>query len=124
MILHVLFVKFKGEALPKGLSVVDEQTINETQYTVDEYLEAAALQTLEMFKDSKREVEEWSWYDFSAPTTTRNRIAEDINDLTLTFGVSNVEARPKAQPVTGVPGITVTVGRTPGTIVDDEIFGE
>lgn len=122
MILHAFFVITKNSPLPHAVSVVDESTIETSPYTQDEFLAHGEKQAIKAINASGDEYTNGGWYRISLPVTARSEIVQDLNDITPSFSAQSVTADPKNVQHPSIEGITVTVGRTPGKIQDDEII--
>lgn len=116
MQLFVLFAVIDGKAYPRPLAIVDPETIKESNYTEEEYkklVEKAAA-------EGGENVEVSGWYTVNLPVDAPGIITRELNDIPTAFP-GQVQADPVQETHPAINSITVTVGRKPGKIVDDEI---
>lgn len=119
MNLFVLFALVAGRPTPQPLAIVDPATIQESERTEAEYkklVEAAVEETVDM------DIEVSGWYELSLPPDAGNTVRRELLNQATVFPV-HVTPSPIAEGHPSINGITVTVGRKPGKIIDDEIRG-
>lgn len=122
MILHAYFAITKRNPLPQIIVSVDGATIDRSESEEKDFLAHYEEQAIKAINASGDEYENGGWYRVSLPDTIRGRVAEDLRDVTPTFQAQSVKASPKEVQHPSIQGITVTVGREPGKIKDDEII--
>lgn len=120
MLLYVLFIKTSKNSQPTAITVLDEATVETSEFTVKEYQDLTLAQVKEALGSD--ELKSWGWFEVRLPNITRSRIVEELEDITPTFASYEVKSVPKEQTHPSIAGITVTVGRIPGKLVDDEII--
>jgi hypothetical protein len=124
MILHVLFAQLDNKSMPEAVSIVDQQTVDSSPYTLAEYLGFADEQAQKIFEANGSKVKTQGWFEIDMGYETLAGVQMSLEERTPVFRPLHVAPTPRPETNPSVPGITVTVGRTPGTIQDDEIFGE
>jgi len=119
MRLFVLFAHQPSKP-PKAMAVVDQNTIQKSGHEEMAYKKIA----LEQVKNSAQDVEgvtNWAWFQIDLPPTAMGRIVEYLTSTVPRFATNDVTPSPIETVHPSTEGITVTVGRVPGKIIDDEI---
>jgi hypothetical protein len=102
------------------MAVVDGATIAHSGHSEMEYKKIALEQVKETSQDADV-VTAWEWFIVDLGPVASNRILEHLSNITPHFSTEKVTPSPIETVHPSVEGITVTVGRTPGKIIDDEI---
>ncbi len=116
MKLFVLFAVIDGKAFPRPMAIVDPQTIKESNHSEEEYkklVEAAV-------SESDEKIEVAGWYTIALPPDAAGTITRELREIPTSFP-GQVQQDPIKETHPSISSITVTVGRKPGKIVDDEI---
>lgn len=118
MKLSVLFVITEESPSPRPVAIVDPLTVKESTHTEDEYKKLVE----EAVRDSETVIKLSGWYELALPMDAANTIGRELRNQPSVFP-AQVTADPVKEVHPSINSITVTVGRKPGKIVDDEIRG-
>jgi hypothetical protein len=118
MKLFILFAQFPNQPYPAPMGVIDENTIKMSGRPEDVYKKLA----LDTIKDqTKEEAQSWGWFELLLPPDAPTRISQALLQELPKF-VTELKSSPTQKNHPSFNGITVTVGRNPQKIKDDEIF--
>jgi hypothetical protein len=119
-----LFVLFASQPNnpPKAVVVVDQPTIARSGHSEMDYKKLALEQAKESLEDAHT-ITSWAWFIIDLGPVATGRIMEYLTDTAPHFSTENVTASAISTPHPSTESITVTIGRVPGKIIDDEIRG-
>jgi hypothetical protein len=98
------------------MAIVDPETIKESNHTEEEYKKLVE----DAVSESDENIEVSGWYTIGLPVDASGTITRELRDIPTSFS-GQVQQDPVKETHPSINSITVTVGRKPGKIVDDEI---